>query len=191
MSPPLALIASSAAFARGALGRVRAAGPERPPGHEHVRPRPVQAVLETAQRAVDRAAELPHRAPRQERHVHRTRAALVDPLRQLLRLRGRELRVGVGVDVDRVALPRLHGGVDRAVLRAGGRRDRQDEDRDEQGDPAHELAAGGVRPAHGPERQHVAAGLRGSPPRTSSSSGSSSAIRLESAFSASAIGSGR
>ena len=137
MSPGWASSASLAAFGVAPSGVSVLPGPERPPRDEHVRPRPVQAVLEAAQRAVDRAAELPHRAPRQERHVHRARSALVDPLRQLLRLRGRQLRVGVGVDVDRVALPRLHGSVDRAVLGPRGRRGRQREHRDQQEEPAH------------------------------------------------------
>ena len=119
-------------------------------------------------------------------------SALVDPLRQLLRLRGRELRVGVGVDVDRVALPRLHGGVDRAVLGPRGRRGRQRRGPRRAGRSGARLAAGGVRPAHGPQRQHVGAGLRRlAAADARRARASSSAIRLESAFSASAIGSGR
>ena len=53
------------------------------------------------------------------------------------------------------------------------------------------LPTGGVRPTHGPQRQHVGRAARPARRAASSSSRSSSAIRLESAFSASAIGSGR
>ena len=88
----VALSASLAASAVAPSAHVRAAGPERPPGHEHERPRPVRPSLEAAQRAVDRAAELPHRA--RAAGTPRTSGpapALVDPLPQLLGLRGRQL----------------------------------------------------------------------------------------------------
>ena len=97
------------------------------------------------------------------------------------------------MDVDRVA-PHACTAASTGARpgRGAGAATARDEDRDEQAGPAHGLAAGGVRPAHGPERQHVGAGLR----RLAAADlvelrASSSAIRLESAFSASAIGSGR
>ena len=164
-------------------------------GHQHVgaragpTPRP-----ELGQRLVDRAARLAttlrgrtatYIGPA-SRSVMRVRSASASLSRER-RARRRDGRRPVSL------LQRLRGGVDRAALgSAAGAASASRATEKSQGEQAHDRATrrrGSARaPGAAAARRRAA---RPAAPRASSSSRSSSAIRLESAFSASAIGSGR
>ena len=109
----------------GALAELGAARAERPPGHEHVGPRPADPLLE--RRA---APPRPIRRPRAPRSRGRNATYIGPASLSVMRCRSSvglasvSFGVRVRVDVDRVARERLRGGVEQPLLGPRGGRQR-------------------------------------------------------------------